>query len=159
MSLNILFVCTDNFTRSVIAEFCMKDYLSRNNIESMQVASAGIRANSNISMYSTLHFEIMQSMEIDTSDFKRTPLELEHFDEYDLVIGMSELHREYINKEFNKTIPLFNEIYNGSSKPVNIGPPDRVDLKEGMKKLVEYFYYAMPNVYENIQTDHMKEHN
>ncbi|GGE03048.1 hypothetical protein [Paenibacillus nasutitermitis] len=23
--MNIMFVCTDNFTRSVIAEFCMKD--------------------------------------------------------------------------------------------------------------------------------------
>ncbi|WP_436245304.1 hypothetical protein [Paenibacillus sp. LjRoot56] len=42
--MNIMFVCTDNFTRSVIAEFCMKDFLRRNSKTLIKVASAGIRA-------------------------------------------------------------------------------------------------------------------
>lgn len=57
--MNILFLCTDNFTRSVIAEFCMKDYLKKTNNARVIVASAGIRANSDISRYSKIHFNIM----------------------------------------------------------------------------------------------------
>lgn len=58
--MNIMFVCTDNFTRSVIAEFCMKDFLNKNNIDNFEVTSSGVRANSDISQYSRLHFSIME---------------------------------------------------------------------------------------------------
>jgi protein-tyrosine phosphatase len=124
MTTNILFVCTDNFTRSIIAEFCMRDYLRRNKITSINVASAGIRASSDISKYSQVHFKIMEQMNIDTNEFMRTQFNEELFEQYDVIIGMSELHREYIMQEFNKEIPLFNEIYYGKSTPVNIGTPD-----------------------------------
>ncbi|WP_397469523.1 hypothetical protein [Psychrobacillus sp.] len=70
--MNILFICTDNYTRSVIAELCMKDYLRKKNNISVHVGSAGIRANSDISKYSSIHFDIMNEMGIDTSAFKRT---------------------------------------------------------------------------------------
>ncbi|WP_164779589.1 arsenate reductase/protein-tyrosine-phosphatase family protein [Paenibacillus kobensis] len=49
--MKLLFVCTDNFTRSVIAELCMKDLLRRVNNTSVHVASAGIRAASDIRLY------------------------------------------------------------------------------------------------------------
>jgi protein-tyrosine-phosphatase len=71
--MNILFVCTDNYTRSVIAEFCLRDYLKETNNTAITVASAGIRANSDISKYSGIHFSIMNEMGNDTSSFTRWP--------------------------------------------------------------------------------------
>lgn len=156
MGTNILFVCTDNFTRSVIAEICTKDYIRKNNITSINVASAGIRASSDVSKYSLMHFEIMKQMNIDTSEFKRTQFNEELFHQYDVIIGMSEIHKEHINKVFNKEIPLFNEIYNGKSTSVNIGVPDSEGFEDQMRGLVEYFNEAIPQLVTNIEQKYKK---
>ncbi|MGO4548432.1 hypothetical protein AB4Z29_26945 [Paenibacillus sp. 2TAB23] len=149
--MNIMFVCTDNFTRSVIAEFCMKDFLRSINKTSFKVASAGIRANSDISKYSNIHFNIMNELNIDTTDFKRTLFDENHFKEYDIIIAMSELHRDYIKEQYNREIPLFNEVYNGQKTAVNIGGPDSEDFVEQMKKLVHFFYEAAPRIIHNLE--------
>jgi protein-tyrosine phosphatase len=150
-NMNIMFLCTDNFTRSIIAEFCLNDYLQRENIESVKVSSSGIRASSDISKYSKLHFEFMNGKGIDTKGFKRTQFTGDCFSEQDIIIGMSEVHRDFIKLEFNKDIPLFNEIYNGTSTPVNIGSPDSEDFRVKMEELVDYFRDAMPELYKRLK--------
>lgn len=149
--MNILFVCTDNFTRSVIAEFCMKDYLKKTNNTSVKVASAGIRADSDISRYSNVHFKIMDEKGIATSDFKRTQFDETCFEKFDVVIGMSQLHKEYIKQQYNCDIFLFNEVFNGQQTPVNIGSPDNDDFLEQMNQLVMYVYNAIPYLLRNLE--------
>lgn len=149
--MNILFVCTDNFTRSVIAEFCMKDYLKKTNNTSVKVASAGIRADSDISRYSNVHFKIMDEKGIETSDFKRTQFDETCFEKFDVVIGMSQLHKEYIKQQYNCDIFLFNEVFNGQQTPVNIGSPDNDDFLEQMNQLVMYVYNAIPYLLRNLE--------
>lgn len=148
--MNILFLCTDNFTRSVIAEFCSKNYLKKNNITDIKVASAGIRASSDVSKYSNLHLKIMSDMGIDITDFKRTQFSEDSFKDYDFIIGMSELHKDYVRNEYNKDIYLFNEIYRGENTPVNIGSPDNEDFEDKMKELIQYFNNAVPDVISNL---------
>ncbi|TLS49805.1 hypothetical protein FE782_22620 [Paenibacillus antri] len=148
--MNIMFVCTDNFTRSVIAEFCLKDYLQRINDVSINVCSSGVRASSEISKYSNLHFDIMESKGIKLEGFTRTQFTEECFDTQDIIVGMSELHRDYIKQEYNRTIPLFNEMYNGTSLSVNIGSPEEDDFAVKMEELVNYIRDAMPVLYKKI---------
>jgi protein-tyrosine phosphatase len=148
--MKILFVCTDNYTRSVIAEFCLKQYLKETNNTSINVESAGIRATSNISKYSNVHFTIMNEMGIDTTEFKRMQFKDSCFEEYDVIIGMSELHREYIKQNFNRDIILFNEVLNGQTTPVNIGHPDSPNFFEDMKQLVLFFREAMPKILQKL---------
>lgn len=155
--MNILFVCTDNFTRSVIAEFCMKDYLKKTNNARVIVASAGIRANSDISRYSKIHFNIMGEMGIDTSAFKRMQFDETCFENFHVIIGMSDLHRDYIKQQYNRDIHLFNELFNGQPTPVNIGSPDSVDFVEQMNQLVVYVNIAIPYLLRNIEKEPVQQ--
>ncbi|MFD2611603.1 arsenate-mycothiol transferase ArsC [Paenibacillus gansuensis] len=148
--MKILFVCTDNYTRSVIAEYCMKDYLKGRNNTSVNVASAGIRATSDISNYSNAHFGIMHEMGIDTTGFTRTQFKESFFEEYDVIIGMSELHKEHLRQSYNKNILLFNEVLNGGTTPVNIGHPNSPTFLEDMKQLIIFFREAIPIVLQKI---------
>jgi len=149
--MKILFVCTDNYTRSVIAELCTKQYLKENNNNAIKVASCGIRANSDISKYSNIHFHIMDELGIDTSTFKRTQLTETSFEEFDVIIGMSELHKDYIKQQYNRNILLFNEVFNGQQTPVNIGSPDQYDFRKQMKQLVLYIKNAIPEIINNLE--------
>jgi protein-tyrosine-phosphatase len=128
----------------------MKDFLRRNNTASINVASAGIRANSDISKYSSIHFNIMKDMNIDTSDFKRTQFDETSFNKNDVIIAMSELHRDFIKEKYNRDVPLFNEVYNGQKTAVNIGAPESEDFAEQMYNLVKFFYEAMPYIVQNL---------
>jgi protein-tyrosine phosphatase len=148
--MNICFVCTDNFTRSVIAEFCMRDYIRRNGMEGVTVSSAGIRADSDISGYSKLHFELMDALGIDTSGFERTMFSPELVQSDDCVIGMSGLHREYIREHYDCEIALFNELYRGQSTPVNVGAPNEPDFPEQMRRLITYIQDAVPEILEAV---------
>ncbi|GMK41527.1 hypothetical protein PCCS19_45840 [Paenibacillus sp. CCS19] len=155
--MNICFVCTDNFTRSVIAEFCMRDYLRKNQIQGVQVSSAGIRANSDVSAYSTLHFDLMNELGIDTSDFERTMFTPRFGSDPSCVIGMSELHREYIKQYFDYEIALFNELYSGQSTPVHVGEPDEPDFPEQMRRLIAYIQTAIPHVLDAVLHRHSQQ--
>jgi protein-tyrosine phosphatase len=149
--LKLLYVCTDNFTRSIIAEFCTRDYLKKVNIDGIEVASAGIRAYSDVSKYSDIHFNIMSDKNIDISGFRRTQFTKELFEVFDLIIGMSELHKDYVYQEYKREIPLFNELFNGSKKSVNVGAPNSQNFYNEMTELVDYIYDAVPPVLKNIE--------
>jgi protein-tyrosine phosphatase len=130
----------------------MKDHLKETNNTSVNVASAGIRATSDISKYSNVHFGIMNEMNINTTGFKRTQFNESCFEQYDVVIGMSELHKEYVKQNFNRDILLFNEVLNGQTSPVNIGHPDSPNFLDDMKQLVIFFHKAMPIVLRNLSS-------
>ncbi|WP_141502946.1 hypothetical protein [Paenibacillus luteus] len=91
------------------------------------------------------------NMNIDTTDFKRTLFDENHFKEYDIIIAMSELHRDYIKEKYNREISLFNEVYNGQKTAVNIGAPDSEDFVEQMKKWVHLFYEAAFSIMNNLE--------
>ena len=129
----------------------MRDYLQKTNNTSVKVSSAGIRAISDISKYSTIHFDILNEMGVDTSDFTRMQFDESCFNQFELIIGMSELHREYIKEQYNRDIYLFNEVYNGLQTAVNIGDPDTEHFFEQMQQLVNYIHNSIPCLLSNIE--------
>jgi len=72
MNKTILFICTDNFGRSIIAERAMRDYLARHNLPNIEVKSAGTNATSDTSQFSTTHFCELEKIGLDGSWPKRT---------------------------------------------------------------------------------------
>lgn len=129
----------------------MKDSLRRKNQNTISVSSAGIRADSDISRYSDIHFEIMKQIGIDTTGFKRTMFDENCFKEYDLIIGMSNLHVKYIKEKFGREIVLFNEMIDGSDLSVQVGAPDSEGFENQMKELVNYINSSIPRLIKKIE--------
>ncbi|MFC4559264.1 hypothetical protein ACFO3D_13780 [Virgibacillus kekensis] len=149
--MKLLFLCTDNFTRSVTAELCAKHYISKNNMDNMEVDSAGFRAESDLSIYSDIHFDRMKELGVDTSSYKRTAFKEEYIPQYDFLIGMGKEHKDYILSTYGRKIHTFNEIYENRDTSIVIPPPDQDGkyLNE-IKNMVDYIYDAIPVLITNL---------
>ena len=149
--LRVLFLCTDNYTRSVTAEFCLKNYLKIQEMHSIEVFSAGFKYTSDISQFSNVHFIRMDELGIDTSSFQRTQFEASFLNEFDVTVAMGKEHRNYILSEYGIRIPLFNEVFKQEESSVLVPPPD----KEGyylteIINMVDYLNLAMPSFVDNL---------
>lgn len=148
--MRILFLCTDNYTRSVTAEFCLINYIKDNHINDIKVSSAGFKANSDLSSFSSVHFKRMNELGIDTSDFKRTQFKESFFKEFDVIVGMGKEHKEYVKHHFGRTIYLFNEIYKNEELSLVVPPPDKIGYMKEIKDIVDYINNAMPVFMKNL---------
>ena len=154
--MKVLFLCTDNFTRSITAEFCMKHFLKQNNITNIEVASAGFKANSDLSSFSNIHFDRMRQLNISTDGFSRTLFNQRFIDEFDVIIGMGKEHKEYIQKVYNEKIYLFNEIYKGEESSITVPPPDKDgDYLVKISEMVDYINEAIPQLVRKLKKNHM----
>ncbi|MGD6991288.1 hypothetical protein [Sutcliffiella horikoshii] len=149
--MKVLFLCTDNFTRSVTAEFCMKHFLKQNNISTIGVASAGFKADSDLSSFSDIHFDRLRQINISRDGFSRTPFNSRLLDEFDVIIGMGKEHKDYIQQEYNMKIYLFNEIYKGDESSIIVPPPDKNgDYLVQIVEMVDYINEAIPHLVRNL---------
>lgn len=149
--MKVLFLCTDNFTRSVTAEFCMKHFLKQKNITSIDVASAGFKADSDLSPFSSIHFDRMRQLNISTDGFSRTQFNQRFIDEFDVIIGMGKEHKNYIQQEYNEKIYLFNEIYKDDQSSITVPPPDQDgNYLVKISEMVDYINEAIPQLVRNL---------
>jgi protein-tyrosine-phosphatase len=137
----ILFVCTDNIGRSLIAEYLLRDYLQRKDIAGFDVRSAGIDATNDIRNFDMRHLQELQNRSIDCSGHVRTQLTKDMAMEADIVIAMDVSHQQWVAERCGVQAHLFNEIGRGESTSVNIAAI-------GMEKIVAYIDESIPAVAE-----------
>jgi len=140
----ILFVCTDNIGRSLVAELLLKDYLTKHNIDDIEVLSAGTNADSDISNFEMSHFRILQDRGIDPFAHQRTRLNEDLVSKSDFIITMDTTHKQWIEDQFGAQSFLFNEICNGEKTSVTVA-------SIGMNKMVDYIDSAIPNLIDFLQ--------
>ncbi|MFA6272167.1 MAG: hypothetical protein WC693_03590 [Patescibacteria group bacterium] len=145
--IKVLFVCSDNFGRSLIAEYLLKDWLAKNNRFDIEVSSCGTNANSDTSSFSLEHFQILKEMGIDTSGHKRIQVTKDLLDKNDIVIAMADNHQKYVKNNFDLDIPLFNELYKNEKSSIIISPPVTNKSKPGrMAEIVNYINQSIPQL-------------
>ena len=150
MKTRVLFVCTDNIGRSVVAEYCLKDFLDKNNIENWEVASAGINANSNITGFSMAHFEKMREIGIDVSQHERRQIDETIIKNTNLIIVFDKTQQDYILDTFRTKCLLFNEICLNQNKDLKISEFPGHDKDQRMIQAFDYICEAIPTVFEKI---------
>jgi len=163
---NILFVCTGNVFRSMIAEKCLKYYLKKNNIKNIKADSAGIR----ISKQDQLSYVIerLKGYGINSKYHKAKQITKNMISNTDLIISMNKNHKTFLKKEFGIKSPLYNEIaFNkkegvldiGEYNPKLRGPNIKEypeEVKEYTQKIVDYIHNSIPKFVANLPQFYQK---
>lgn len=95
----ILFVCSGNTCRSVIAQYLLKDILSKKQITDFEVNSCGIIASSNFKVPQVVK-EIFLEDGINFSGHTPTPLNFDLVKQADLILVMETWQKEVIISMF-----------------------------------------------------------
>ena len=111
---SILFICTGNIFRSMIAEHGLRAQIAPN--ECVVVASSGTGAQP-MKMYEGVRTRLIERG-IDPSGHVQRKLTQELLDGADLPVAMSLNHQAYAREQFGREIPLFNRVCFGRDEPV-----------------------------------------
>jgi len=114
MAHSILFVCTGNIFRSLVAEHAVRAQPGTQGLYLVQ--SAGIEAKPQ-----TIHPIVRSRLTLkgaDPSAHLQRKLTQEVIEQVDLIIAMGQDHREFILQSFGRTVPLFNEVSFGRETPI-----------------------------------------
>jgi protein-tyrosine phosphatase len=111
---SILFICSGNIFRSMVAEYALKSLLGSSS--SYIVGSAGIEA-----LPATIHPLILDHLLTkgsDPSNHVQRKLTQNLLDEVTLPVAMGLNHHEFIRQHFNRDVLLFNEICFQTREPI-----------------------------------------
>jgi protein-tyrosine phosphatase len=111
---SILFVCTGNIFRSVTAEYALKASLAGG--MSCTVRSAGIDAKPQ-SMHDWVQTRLREKG-ADPSTHVQRQLTKDLVAAADLVIAMGRNHQIFIQEQFGRDVPLFNQVCLGHDQPI-----------------------------------------
>ena len=157
--IKILFVCTGNVFRSMIAEKCLNNYLIKNNIKEFEVDSAGIDPIPQKPQKATIERLSFYNIKI---NHKYKKINQNLVDNNDIIIAMNINHQKYIKEKFGFDAPLFNELISNNKEGIldfEEYDPNIIDLNDKKKKkeiqkyayfLVDYVYNSIPKLMANI---------
>jgi len=138
----VLFVCSGNVFRSLIAHECLKDYLKKNQIKGIEVYSAGVNPKKDSSNNLT-----REDLKEEGIVFRHKPKKVTKrlIEKNDLIISMGKNHQKFLKEKFGVNSVLFNKIaYNNSKSVLDIGEKYPFLLKiskKEIKKQKEYIYH------------------
>lgn len=141
---SILFVCTGNVFRSVVAEHAVKARLGPDS--RLLVGSAGIEAKPQ-----TLHpmiADYLRAKGADPSGHVQRRLTRELLECTDLVIAMGLDHRAFIREQFGRDVPLFNQVCFGREEPVLDVHEAMPDWASNMDAVQAYVRSVVDHIWE-----------
>ncbi|MFA6142854.1 MAG: low molecular weight protein arginine phosphatase [Candidatus Omnitrophota bacterium] len=145
----VLFVCTGNSCRSVMAEALLKKYLKGAGKDGIEVRSAGTRALTGLPPTEET-LEVLKAEGITLSDFKSTNLTDQMIKDADLILAMEDLHKDEILRRMPAVlskIHLLKEYGHTGEKyhDEGIGVPDPI----GRSK--EFYDYVMNLIKKEVE--------
>lgn len=150
---SILFICTGNIFRSMIAEHALRGQIAPN--EGVIVSSAGTGARP-MEMYEGVRTRLIERG-IDPSDHAQRKLTQEILDDADLPVAMSLDHQIHVSEQFGREIPLFNRVCFGRDEPVlDLGESltnwrdDPKAAKAYVEQMVDTIWDAIPSFKKNV---------
>ncbi|HSE57636.1 MAG TPA: hypothetical protein VLA99_02955 [Nitrospiraceae bacterium] len=150
---SILFICTGNIFRSLVAEHALKAYFGEHSC--YLVGSAGIEAGSQ-----AIHpfvCDLLRAKGVDVTGHVQRRLTRMLLDETTLPVAMSLDHRDIIRRRFGREVRLFNEVSYGRESAIldlHEALPQWQESPEAAKAyvtdIVEYIWAAIPSLVERL---------
>ncbi len=111
---SILFVCTGNIFRSLIAEYALKQFLGGSGMYT--VGSAGIEAKPQ-SIHPLVRAQLLERG-VDPAGHVQRKLSLLLLDRADCVVAMGRDHQAAVQRLFGLSVPLFNQLCFECAEPI-----------------------------------------
>ena len=155
---SVLFICTGNIFRSMIAEHAFRAQVDPT-IEWVS-CSAGTGALP-MKMYEAVRLRLVDRG-IDPTGHEQRKLVKDMLEWADLPVAMSLDHQAYVRESFGREIPLFNRVCYGRDEPVlDLGEsltnwkedPEAADAY--VRKMVDTIWDGIPNFLANIDDYHV----
>lgn len=160
--MNVLFVCTGNIFRSMSAEYLLRQYAEKNDLE-LSVRSAGTVANKQDPHPQTVASLSLFNIQVD--DHEQTRVSEELLKWADVVVCMADYHQSALEEEFGVRGVLFNEVAHGRS--TNVDDVDDVMPSESffsdtgnahVKSIVLHIHDSLPSFVENLLNRYSSAH-
>ncbi len=152
----ILFICTGNIFRSVVAEYALKALVGPQS--EYTISSAGIEADpARVDPPPPFISEHVRAKDADLSRHVQRRLTRELLERADLPVAMGLGHREFTRQCFRRDIRLFNEICYGRAEPVLDIHEAVLDWSENLEAarshahfVIDYIWGAMPHFLKQV---------
>jgi protein-tyrosine-phosphatase len=157
MDRKILFVCTGNTCRSVMAQGLFKNMLREEGIKDVKVSSAGIAALPSFAIYGVLE-KVLKEEDIEISNHKPTRVTPQIVKDADLILVMEKRHKEAILEmapEVKNRVFLLKK-FAGEKKNLDIPDPIGQPEEAYRSRLEEIREYLM-KILKKIKKDWSKK--
>lgn len=149
---SILFVCTGNIFRSLVAEYALKACLGQDS--GYVIGSAGIEATPQ-EIHPVVLARLLEKG-VDPSLHRQRKLTRELIERASLTIAMGRNHQEWIRQEFRRNVRLFNHFCYHLDQPIldiHETIPDWRDQPESSR---EYLHFVIEHIWDGVP--HLIEH-
>ncbi|MCS6288133.1 MAG: low molecular weight phosphatase family protein [Nitrospira sp.] len=150
---SILFVCSGNIFRSLVAEYALKAHLGPR--DRYLIGSAGIEASPQ-----EIHPEVLAGLlekGVDPSRHRQRKLTRDLIEATDVVIAMGRNHQAWIRGEFGREVPLFNHVCYGIDQSIldihEIIPDwrDRPDRsRDYLRFVIDHIWDGVPHLLDRV---------
>lgn len=137
----VLFVCTGNSCRSVMAEGLLKKYLEKLGKSDIEVTSAGIRGLDGLPPTEET-IDVLKAEGVSMGDFRSRSVTTEMIKEADLILAMEDLHKDEILRrmpEVSGKVFLLKEF----GHPVNGNYEEGIGIPDPIGRSVEFYKYVL----------------
>ncbi|MBE83862.1 MAG: hypothetical protein CME21_14970 [Gemmatimonadetes bacterium] len=149
----VLFICTGNIFRSMIAEYALKAQVLHE--VGLAVASAGIQAKP-MEMYGVARDRLIE-LGVDPTGHVQRRLTGEILEGAGLPVAMSVDHQAFVHETFDREVPLFNRVCYGRDEPLlDLGEklPDwqanTTEAETYVRQMVDRIWEAIPHFKANL---------
>lgn len=146
---SILFVCTGNSCRSVMAEGLMKKYLKESGRTDIEIASAGIGAMNGFPPTDET-VEVMKEEGIDISGSRSKLITRDMVDKADLVLTMEDMHKKEIIRRAPESASKIHLLKEFGSDPKNTKNSDN-DIEDPIGMPVGIYRECLSQIKKEIE--------
>jgi protein-tyrosine phosphatase len=137
---NILVLCLGNICRSPIAEYLLRDYLTKKNLD-IYVNSAGLTAMEGWPAHE-ISRALMQERGLDLSAHRAKQVTTQHVTQANLILVMDDIQRQMLSKDFPQS----------AGKTFRIGEFTNTDIPDPYGEPIPAFRHAFALIDAGLQS-------